>query len=211
MGSDEETEQELWIYVPDRSTQNSTNSDVTTVERQVEGTLGFSGDGHDGAERREQGHGLVEDALPVDNEGSAEPTPGSDVEPDVAAARESEVHPSDEPDESVLTDPSHDDAAEEPTRAPDRQTTPRQPRQRRRRLLPTPPHDPPMLSDGRPQKNRRLPKYLEDYVTNKQATTTKPDWLMKIHWLEQQKQQGIFRGLEMEFARTVLEIMRNKT
>ena len=132
-GSDEESEQELVIFVPG-STQINTNSDESTVDRQVEVPLGFSGDGHDGTERREQGTGFEEDALPADNRGAAEPTPVRDVVADEATAQEAEVNTSEHPDESAPTDQSQDENADQPTTAPERQTTP-QPR--RRRLLPT--------------------------------------------------------------------------
>ncbi|VDI62254.1 Hypothetical predicted protein [Mytilus galloprovincialis] len=153
------------VYV---DTQDNTNSDVPVVDLQEEGTLGFTGDGHDGAESSDQqGTGLGGDALPVDINTAAEPNP---------------------------------EEADEPTIAPEQQ-------QRRRRILPTPPRDPPVAT--RPQRERKPPKYLEDYVVSKQATTIQqPDWLMRIHWLESEARKGRFKGLEIELSRTILDIMR---
>ena len=59
----------------------------------------------------------------------------------------------------------------------------------------------------RPQRNRRPPQYLSDYVTSKQATTL-PEWMMKVNWLKQEAKDGKFKGLEMELARTIMEIMK---
>ena len=59
----------------------------------------------------------------------------------------------------------------------------------------------------RPQRNRRPPQYLSDYVTSKQATTL-PEWMMKVNWLKQEAKDGKFKGLEMELARAIMEIMK---
>ncbi|VDI64574.1 Hypothetical predicted protein, partial [Mytilus galloprovincialis] len=48
--SDEESDQEYGYWILDQDTQDNTNSDVPVVDLQEEGTLGFTGDGHDGAE-----------------------------------------------------------------------------------------------------------------------------------------------------------------
>jgi hypothetical protein len=50
---------------------------------------------------------------------------------------------------------------------------------------------------ARPQRNRRPPQYLSDYVTSKQAIT-QPEWMMKVNWLKQEAKDGKFKGLEME-------------
>ncbi|VDI15680.1 Hypothetical predicted protein [Mytilus galloprovincialis] len=64
------------IMILDQDTQDNTNSDVPVVDLQEEGTLGFTGDGHDGAESSDQqGTGLGGDALPVDINTAAEPNP----------------------------------------------------------------------------------------------------------------------------------------
>ncbi|VDI20973.1 Hypothetical predicted protein [Mytilus galloprovincialis] len=79
--SDEESEQEYGYMILDQDTQDNTNSDVPVVDLQEEGTLGFTGDGHDGAESSDQqGTGLGGDALPVDIITAAEPNPVSDEE-----------------------------------------------------------------------------------------------------------------------------------
>ncbi|VDI04198.1 Hypothetical predicted protein [Mytilus galloprovincialis] len=200
--SDEESEQEYGYYILDQDTQDNTNSDVPVVDLQEEGTLGFTGDGHDGAESSDQqGTGLGGDALPVDINTAAEPNPVSDEEPEEATAQTTEENTSIDQDESAPTDLSLEEA-DEPTIAPEQQ-------QRRRRILPTPPRDPPVAT--RPQRERKPPKYLEDYVVSKQATTIQqPDWLMRIHWLESEARKGRFKGLEMELSRTILDIMRTR-
>ncbi|VDH97528.1 Hypothetical predicted protein [Mytilus galloprovincialis] len=199
--SDEESEQEYGYYILDQDTQDNTNSDVPVVDLQ-EGTLGFTGDGHDGAESSDQqGTGLGGDALPVDIIIAAEPNPVSDEDTEEATAQTIEEHTSIDQDESAPTDLSLEQA-DEPTIAPEQQ-----PRIRRRRILPTPPRDPPVST--RPQRERKQPKYLDDYVVSKQATTIQqPDWLMRIHWLESEARKGRFKGLEMELSRTILDIMR---
>jgi hypothetical protein len=85
--------------------------------------------------------------------------------------------------------------------------TPPPPRQRERRVLPTPPQQQPDSLVARPQRNRQPPQYLSDYVTSKQATT-QPEWMMKVNWLKQDAKDGTFKGLEMELARTIMEIMK---
>lgn len=129
---------------------------------------------------------------------AAEPNPVSDEDTEEATAQTIEEHTSIDQDESAPTDLSLE--ADEPTIAPEQQ--------RRRPILPTPPRDPPVST--RPQRNRKPPKYLEDYVVSKQATTIQqPDWLMRIHWLESEARKGRFKGLEMELSRTILDIMRS--
>jgi hypothetical protein len=49
-------------------------------------------------------------------------------------------------------------------------------------------------------------QYLSDYVTSKQATT-QPEWMMEVNRLKQEDKDGKFKGLEMELARTIMEIM----
>ena len=102
------------------------------------------------------------------------------------------------PDESAPTDPSLDEA-DDPTRAASTPVT------RRRRILPTPPRNSPVVT--RPQRNRKTPVYLKDYIVSKQAIQHQPEWLMKINWLESEVRKGRFKGLEMELSRTILNII----
>lgn len=121
-----------------------------------------------------------------------------------AVGQDTEEHIFGVPDDSALTDPS----LEEPA---DVQTNPRllpipPPRQTQRGVLPKPPQqqDSPVT---RPQRNRRPPLYLSDYVTSKQATTL-PAWMMKVNWLKQEAEDRKFKVLQMELARTIMDIMK---
>jgi hypothetical protein len=42
---------------------------------------------------------------------------------------------------------------------------------------------------------------------SKQATT-QPEWMMKVNWLKQEAKDGKCKGLEIELARTIMEIMK---
>ncbi|VDI31358.1 Hypothetical predicted protein [Mytilus galloprovincialis] len=107
--SDEESEQEYGYYILDQDTQDNTNSDVPVVDLQEEGTLGFTGDGHDGAESSDQ-----------QGTAAAEPNPVSDEEPEEATAQTTEENTSIDQDESAPTDLSLEEA-DEPTIAPEQQ------------------------------------------------------------------------------------------
>ncbi|VDH92210.1 Hypothetical predicted protein [Mytilus galloprovincialis] len=73
--SDEESEQELVYWILDQDTQDNSKGNVSVVDLQEKGTLGFTG-GLDGTERNDQqGTGLEGDVIPVDNNAAAEPTP----------------------------------------------------------------------------------------------------------------------------------------
>ena len=136
-----------------------------------------------------------------------EPTPVSDDDITVKAVGQgTEEHTFDVPDDSALTDPSLEEPADVPT-TPRLLPTPPPPRQRQCRVLPTSPRQQPDSPVTRPQRNRRPPQYLSNYVTPKQATTL-PDWMMKVNWLKQAAKDGKFKGLEMELARTIMEIMK---
>lgn len=202
--SDEESEQEFgYYYIPGQSTQFNTNSDDQAVEGQEDGTLGFTGDGHAEPRREEiQVTDFGEDAFPAVDRETAESTPVGDEEFVQTTAQEIEEDTS-IPDESALTEPSQIEADESPTHAPRTPAT-----QRRRRVLPTPPRDSPLSQ--RPQRNRKLPGYLSDYVLSKQAVSQQqqPEWLMKITWLESEVRKGRFKGLENELERTILYIMK---
>ena len=121
-----------------------------------------------------------------------------------AVGQDTEEHNSDVPDDSKLTDTSLEESAVVPTTP---KLLPPPPRQRQRRVLPTPPRQQPDSPVARPQRNRRPPQYLSDYVTSKQAIT-QPEWMMKVNWLKQEANDGKFKGLEMELARTIMEIMK---
>ncbi|VDI12112.1 Hypothetical predicted protein, partial [Mytilus galloprovincialis] len=168
--SDEESEQGYWIIETGRSTPSNTDSEVDMVERpRVDDvTISDTGDDLD----------AVEDVEPA--------ATGQNIEDDTLESDNG----------SALTeDPSLDEMADEPTHD---ETTRVQPvREKRRRYLPTPPrHIPEPTTLARPQRNRKPPKYLQDYVTTSKQATTKPDWLAKVHWLENQAETGRFRGLE---------------
>ena len=152
-------------------------------------TINFTDDGHAGVDRG-QGTSFVEDALPsAEMNDAEEPTPVSDNSTAVEADGQ---------------------GTEEYT--PDVPTTPRllptpPPRQRHRRILPTPPRQQPDSPVTRPQRNRGSFQYLSDYVTSKQATTL-PEWMMKVNWLKQEAKDGKFKGLEIELARTIMDIIK---
>ncbi|VDI21804.1 Hypothetical predicted protein [Mytilus galloprovincialis] len=210
--SDEESEQEYWIIETGRSTPSNTDSESDMVERPRidDVTISDTGDDLD-AVGSSQVNGLVEDALPSDIVNAEEPTPGTeDVEP-AATGQNIEDDTLESDNGSALTeDPSLDEMADEPTHD---ETTRVQPvRERRRRYLPTPPrHIPEPTTLARPQRNRKPPKYLQDYVTTSKQATTKPDWLAKVHWLENQAETGRFRGLEMELSRAIIKIIENSS
>ncbi|VDI53176.1 Hypothetical predicted protein [Mytilus galloprovincialis] len=183
--SDEESEQGYWIIETGRSTPSNTDSEVDMVERpRVDDvTISDTGDDLD----------AVEDVEPA--------ATGQNIEDDTLESDNG----------SALTeDPSLDEMADEPTHD---ETTRVQPvRERRRRYLPTPPrHIPEPTTLARPQRNRKPPKYLQDYVTTSKQATTKPDWLAKVHWLENQAETGRFRGLEMELSRAIIKIIENSS
>jgi hypothetical protein len=204
--SDDESEQEYYvIYRPDEDPQNNTNSDAHHVDSDQARTINFTDDGHVEVDRG-QDTSFVEDALPSeDMNDTDESTPVSDDGITVeAVGQDTEEHNSDVPDDSALTDTSLEESADVPT-APRLLPTP--PRQRQRRVLPTPPRQQPDSTVARPQRNRRPPQYLSDYVTSKQATTP-PEWMMKVNWLKQEAKDGKFKELEMELARTIMEIMK---
>ena len=205
--SDDESEQEYCvIYRPDEDPQNTTNSDAHTVDSDQARTINFTDDGHVEVDRG-QGTSFVEDALPsADMNDTDEPTPVSDDGITVeAVGQDTEEHTSDVPDDSALTETSLEELADVPTTPRLKRTSP-PPRQRQRRVLQTPPQQPDS-SVARLQRNRRPHQYLSDYVTSKQATT-QPEWMMKVNWLKQEAKDGKFKGLEMELARTIMEIMK---
>ena len=205
--SDNESEQEYCvIYRPDEDPQNNTNSDAHHVDSDQARTTNFTDDGHVEVDRG-QGTSFVEDALPsADMNDTDEPTPVSDDDTTVeAVGQDTEEHTSDVPDDSALTDTSLEEPANVPTTPRLLRTSP-PPRQRQRRDLPTPPQQPDSPVT-RPQRNRRPHQYLSDNVTSKQATT-QPEWIMKVNWLKQEAKDGTFKGLEMELARTIMEIMK---
>ena len=207
--TDEESEQEYWILMPGRSTPSNADSDAHVVERpEREVTISDTGDDHDAVDRR-QGNGLVEDALPSDQRRAEELTPETeDVEP-AATDQAVEADASEPGNGSTLTDPSLDEMADVPDEAPPLQPTVRP---RRRRYLPTPPRDiPETTTEARPQRERRPPKYLQDYVTTAKQATTKPDWMVKVNWLESQAATGRFRGLEIELSRAIIKIIENSS
>jgi hypothetical protein len=115
---------------------------------------------------------LIEDrTLPsAEINDAEEPTPFSDDGIHVkAVGQDTEEHTFDIPDDSALTDPSLGELADVPT-TPRLLPTPPPPRQRHRRILPTPPQQPDSPVT-RSQRNRRPPQYLSNYVTSKQAIT----------------------------------------
>ena len=122
-----------------------------------------------------------------------------------AVGQDTEEHTSGIPDDIALTDPSLEELADVST-TPRLLPTPTPPRQRHRRILPTPPQQPDSPVT-RPRRNRRPPQYLSNYVTSKQVIT-QPEWMMKVNWLKQEAKDGKFKGLEMELARTIMEIMK---
>ena len=151
---------------------------------------------------------LIEDrTLPsAEINDAEEPTPFSDDGIHVkVVGQDTEEHTSGIPDDIALRDPSLEELADVST-TPRLLPTPTPPRQRHRRILPTPPQQPDSPVT-RPRRNRRPPQYLSNYVTSKQVIT-QPEWMMKVNWLKQEAKDGKFKGLEMELARTIMEIMK---
>ncbi|CAC5417231.1 unnamed protein product [Mytilus coruscus] len=108
----------------------------------------------------------------------------------------------DEQDGSTLPDTSGDTEAdtEDNTTAP--VNAPQQPtRLRRRRILPTPPRElPPRV------RIRKPPAYLKDYITKQAIGQT--SWLQKVECLTRQLKEGMFRGMENDITRTIIEIVK---
>ena len=159
-------------------------------------------------------HGFGEDALPPADDNTGEPTLAADVVTgEEATDRTIEGNTSDdhgnEDDGSELPGTSGDTADEDDDEPLAPTETPQQPRQRRRRLLPTPPGNTPVPVLQRHQRNRRPPTYLKDFVI-KQAVV-KPDWLIKVDWLTNRLKEGMFKGMENEISRTIIDIVRNST
>ena len=142
-------------------------------------TINFIDDGHAGVDRG-QGTSFVENALPSSEmNDDEEPTPVSDDSTTVeAVSQDTEEYTSDVPDDSALTDPSLEEPADVPT-TPRLLPTPPPPRQRHRRILPTPPGQQPNSPVTRPQRNRRPPQYLSDCVISKQAKIDDEGELLK--------------------------------
>ncbi|VDI15218.1 Hypothetical predicted protein [Mytilus galloprovincialis] len=206
----EESEQGYWIIETGRSTPRNTDSEADMVERPRVDDVTISNTGDDlDVVGSSQVNGLVEDALPSDIVNDEEPNPGTeDVEP-AATGQNIEADALELDNGNALTeDPSLDEMADEHT---DEETTTVKPvRERKRRYLPTPPrHIPEPTTLARPQRNRKPPKYLQDYVTTAKQATTKPDWLEKVHWLERQAETGRIRGLEIELSRAIIKIIEN--
>ncbi|VDH99417.1 Hypothetical predicted protein [Mytilus galloprovincialis] len=74
-------------------------------------------------------------------------------------------------------------------------------RLRRRRILPTPPRELPSRT-----RIRKPPAYLKDYITKQAIGQT--SWLQKAEWLKLQLKEGMFRGMENDITRTIIEIVR---
>ena len=209
--SDEESEQGYIVYMPGDA-QSNTNSDAEPVVEGQQGTVTQDDDDQNGDDGV-RGNGFVEDALPPADDKTGEPLLAADVVTGQEATDRniesdtSDDHGDDENDGSELPGTSGDTADEEEPLAPTE--TPQQPRQRRRRLLPTPPGNIPIPTLERHQRNRRPPEYLRDFVT-KQAVI-QPDWIIKVDWLTSQLEKGIFKGMEMEISRTIIDIVRNST
>ncbi|VDI63641.1 Hypothetical predicted protein [Mytilus galloprovincialis] len=162
--SDEESEQDYYVIVSEMSPQSNSDNDATSVEvDQTTGTLNATGDGHVSVERG-QGSGFGGDALPLAETNAGEPTPVVDDGNGTATGHEDEDDTSDMVDGSALTDTSLG-PADVPTEAQTEQPTPPPQRQRQRRILPTPPRHSPDSPVTRPQRERKPPAYLKDYVT----------------------------------------------
>ena len=191
--------------MPDDDPQSNIHDAATGVEvDQVPGTLSSTGDDQIGVGRG-QGSDFGEDATPlVHREEAGESTPVGDDGNDSATGHGNEDHTSTQ-DDSALLDPSHgmvDDRS--PTSAP---TDNDQPQQRRRRILPTPPRHTPVSPVTRPQRERRPPAYLRDYVTTHKQAVPLPDWLRRVNWLLEQAEEGLFHGLEIELGKTIMRII----
>ncbi|VDI19928.1 Hypothetical predicted protein [Mytilus galloprovincialis] len=208
--SDEESEQDYYVIVSEMSPQSNSDNDATSVEvDQTTGTLNATGDGHISVERG-QGSGFGGDALPLAETNAGEPTPVVDDGNGTATGHEDEDDTSDMVDGSALTDTSLG-PADVPTEAQTEQPTPTPPpqRQRQRRILPTPPRHSPDSPVTRPQRERKPPAYLKDYVTTSKQATTQPDWLRRVNWLLHQAENGRFKGQETELSRTIMKIMES--
>lgn len=208
--SDEESEQDYYVIVSEMSPQSNSDNDATSVEvDQTTGTLNATGDGHASVEGG-QGSGFGGDALPAVEIDTGEPTPVVDDGNGTATGHADEDDTSDMVDGSALTDTSLG-PADVPTEAQTEQPTPTPPpqRQRQRRILPTPPRHSPDSPVTRPQRERKPPAYLKDYVTTSKQAITQPDWLRRVNWLLHQAENGIFKGQEIELSRTIMKIMES--
>ena len=184
----------MWFNTSNKDPQSNTNSDVHHVDNDQVRTINFTDDGHAGVDRG-QDTSFVEDALPsAEMNDAEEPTPVSDNSTAVEA-------------DGQGTEEYTPDVPTTPRLLP---TPPPPPRQRHRRILPTSPWQQPDSPVTRTQRNRGPPQYLSDHVTFKQ-TTTQPEWMMKVNWLKHEAKNGRFKGLEMELARTIMDIIKGTT
>ncbi len=195
--TDEESEQGYYyLRLPRRHAQSDTNRDAEPVVERQQGTIDLYDDDRTRVNGG-QGTSSGEDALPSEEDTDEQLNLDADViTGDVAAHHGSREDTSGDEDDSSLPDTSGE--AEADAEAP---VTPHQPR-RRRRMLPTPPTE--ILETKRV---RRPPPYLTEHYVMKQAIG-KPPWYEKVEWLKTQLREGVFKGMEMEISRTIMEIVK---
>lgn len=181
--------------------QSNTYSDAEPVVERQQGTIDLDGDDQtrvDGG----QGISFEEDAFPPElDTGEQLPLEADVITVEEAADQNLRGHALNDDDEADSTLPDTSGDTEADARSPEAPETPHQPRQRRRRMLPTPPID--IIETKRV---RKPPVYLKDYVA-KQAIG-RPLWIQKVDWLTTQLQLGIFKGMENEITRTIMEIVK---